>query len=289
MRPQLTAQHQMAYAAQEGKRGDHRGRVRVNCPFCLERKSSPDRRGSLIYYRGSGFYKCFRCGIRSRNNLVAPDMNYEAVERPKFKHTGGPPEYLPLWGSVRSPVLLTAVEYLEGRGIDADIRANAFIGACVTGRYANRIIIPHLDPDGTWWGWSARLWRKFPGARSYDYPPDMRRDKLYNQHAIAEETDRPVMVVEGVIDSLLYLPHAVACLGQPTNDHLEILKTSKRPVAMCLDADRWWVSKQWSRILARKGIETGWVRLPAGLDPNTVDAAMLRDAADRCIGGEVKC
>lgn len=241
-----------------------------------------------MYYRGSGFYKCFRCFVRSRNDLDESESGFVRLDSKPFTMTGGPPEFIPLWGETSQSVR-PAIEYLEGRGIDVDIRTNAFIGACLLGRYSRRVIVPHLDADGEWWGWSARLFEKIPGVRSYDYPPNMSRDRLYNQQVLYVETDVPVMVVEGVMDALLYLPHAVACLGQPTTAHLDILKRAKRPVAMCLDGDRWYVSKQWARMLGRKKVRVGWVCLPHGKDPNDVDAAALRDAANRCIGGNVRC
>ena len=288
----LATQHGMAHAAQFGKHADRKNRVRVNCPFCLERKHSPDRGHSFIYYRNSGFYKCFRCGIRSLDDLnVEWDATHpEPIERQAFKWTGGPKEFIPLWDAHEYPEPMnTAVEYLERRGIDREIRLQAHVGCCIQGRYAGRVVVPHLNSDGSWWGWSARLWKNIPGARNYDYPPDMARDKLYNEVALSIDTNRPVMVVEGVMDSLLYIPHAVACLGQPTHEHFDILKRSKRPIALCFDADRWYVGKTWQARLTKAGVKSGWVLLPHGLDPNEMDAAVLRDAADKCIGGKIEC
>lgn len=428
----LVEQHKMAHAAQSGKRADYKGRVRVNCPFCLEVKGTPDRRSSLVYYRHSGYYKClagdtmvltkdgtrpikdlagrevdvltfynkawrwvrapfFECGVQplwrvtlSRNgvkkvilatadhrwiakgstrrkpwrevvtrdlkkghalrsarlprsgNIVPSPWCVEHVEccgdegmtyccevpgshtfvleghiltgncfrcrtfghdflhgthapvqhQPRvFKQTGGPEGFTPLWTPTVPWEFQAAVEYLERRKITQQYRARAFIGACLTGRYAFRVIIPHLDEAGDWWGWTARTWVQDPSIRKVDYPPNMRRDRLYNQQALSVESDRPVMVVEGALDAVFYLPDVVACLGQPTKDHLDILKESRRPLALCLDADAARSANGLLLALKLAGKKVGSVRLPPGTDPNDVNPLWLRDKADRCVDG----
>jgi hypothetical protein len=115
------------------------------------------------------------------------------------------------------------------------------------------------------------------------YPSGMTRDQLYNEAALEADTTSPLMVVEGVIDSARYLPDVVACLGKPSRVFFDlVLSTFRkngrklRPIVFCLDGDALILAKYMARRLMKRGILCGFVKIPAGLDPDTVNPEWLR-------------
>jgi DNA primase len=202
-------------------------------------------------------------------------------------------EFIPLW---REPgataiILEDARNYLTGkRKLEKETWEQASIGACMRGMYAQRLIVPIFNEEGDdWAGFVSRTWQK-NGA--YRYPPGMSREMFYEQQLLREQTDEPLIVVEGVLDALPYFGQAVACLGKPTNWHRQELLTVKdRPIALCLDGDAsrsdyggLIESETIAMELRFRGAErVGFVQLPPGEDPNSVDPDWLLEEARRCV------
>lgn len=275
-----------------GQRVSTTGWVRINCPVCLDRKGSPDRRGSLGYRPKTGGFRCFRCGVRGRmegKGYVLPEEADDPDDAPKVD-LGDRSDYFPLWtdSGVAAESLAPAREFLQARGITRAFQTEANIHAAVSGKYAGRIIVPHEDEDGSWWGFTARLWHNPPkdGPPKVLYPPAMDRSRMYNEHVLFESSDVPVMLVEGCLDASWYLPLCVAALGKPTADHFETLCHARRPVIVCLDGDAWEEGRALAYRLRLRGVRAGWVRLPAGEDPNSVDPTWLRDRVAEADTGE---
>ena len=173
-----------------------------------------------------------------------------------------------------------AREYLRGRGLgDEHLWRVAGLGACAWGYYAKRVVVPIFSLAGAWAGFVARSWTKV-SEMPYLYPRGMdRRALLYNHAALLKETDEPVLVVEGVFDSLAYWPDAVALLGKPSREQVIALAAAKRPVAVCLDGDAHEEGRQLAMVLELEGQRAGSVKLPPRVDPDEVDKEWLRSEA----------
>lgn len=255
------------------------GWVRVDCPFCDSRGKSPDTKGSFAFNPTTNGFVCNRCKIKGKvGGAVAVGSIKRVVQGSWHKFVDG---FMPMLSPhVRnSSAARPAFEYLQARGFKAgDIEA-ADIRVCLVGKYAGRIILPHLNPDGTWWGFTARAFAPVQeGVPKVLYPPGMDRDKLYNEEALKVETETPVLIVEGVLDATWYLPDAVACLGKPTEAHFPKFLAAKRPIVFCLDGDAWREGEAWAkRCILRNKRDSFFIRLLPGDDPNSIDPDWLRE------------
>jgi DNA primase len=104
----------------------------------------------------------------------------------------------------------------------------------------------------------------------------MQRGKiLYNAKALYADSTLPIIAVEGVFDALPYWPHAVAFLGKPSYEQIEMLYETDRPVVVVLDGDAWRESWALAERLKLAGKKAAMVRLPPKTDPNDVDRKWL--------------
>jgi hypothetical protein len=251
--------------------------ARLNCPACPDRAGKTDRKGSLSVNLVTGWYRCWRCGAEGRVDL--PDsMRREGAIGDTYQETlqvMPPPDGFMLLGeepALSAEASKLARDYLVRRGlVDPAIWRAVGIGCCLEGRHANRVVVPVLAPDGAWLGWVARSW--FPSSRPYLNAPGMRlgaAGALFNGAVLDQQTDAPVLVVEGVFDALAYWPDAVAVLGKPTHQQVDTLRVAGRPVVIVLDGDAWEEGEQLAFRLRMKGCRAGWVRLPPRTDPDEV-------------------
>lgn len=266
-----------------------KGWVRGNCPFCPDVIGKEDNDTSFGIQEGTGWYMCFKCETKGRlknpPDYFPVDMEYAEHLDNEDRFMEPPSEYIELAeDGLKSMLCRPARRYLVQRGYDdLDLWAHAALGCCLRGRYAGRIIVPIRDEDGRWLGWSAR---DYTGKQKpkYLYPPDMPRGGLfYEQWLINQPSRDPLIVVEGVFDALPYFGQAVACLGKPTEDHIDLLRQATRPVAMCLDGDAWRTAESVAYRLQLDGVPSGFVRLDPKTDPGDVDPDWLRRAARACI------
>lgn len=189
----------------------------------------------------------------------------------------------------RSLVFSDAIEYLESRGIGAEVIAREAIGGCMRGKYAYRVIVPVLDEDQNWLWYVARAWVATARLR-YLYPAGSRGGTLYRGWAVKTPTMTPLLLVEGVFDALAHWPHASAFLGKPTAGQLDwISREAQRPLVVVLDGDAWetgWASCMRLKIL---GVEAGCVRLPPKSDPAEIQAPDLLEAARYSLSRDGEC
>lgn len=262
------------------------GWIRTNCPLCILTQGSEDKRFSFGLSATSGRFECYRCGERGR--LSQSDLDLADVQQrtvvvtpPTDEPIELPDEYLPLWCGDGETAWSTeeAREYLAGRGIGPGLIEAARIGACVTGRYQSRVVIPVLIED-VCRGWVARA--HWDADRAYLYPMGMRRGSLlYNQAALYVETDTPCLVVEGIFDVFPYYPDAVACLGKPTAGQIAIMLGAKRPLVTVLDGDAWREGRALAQRLRFEGLRAASLRLPPRRDPATVlPSSLMQQAMD---------
>jgi hypothetical protein len=276
-------QYQAVELAVADARANEAGYVRVNCPFCLDTCGKEDRTRCLSVSVTTGRFKCFRCATRGRIDLE-PDV------RPVVRPNEGPKVFGPPDGFMeltREPARSAlscedARTYLRSRGLaDEEVWEAAHLGCCIDGRYSGRIVIPVLSPTDDWWGWVSRAWVK-KADRPYLNASGMElgsKGMLYNHVALEEDTDQPVLVMEGAFDALAYWPRAVAVLGKPTRAQVLSLRDTARPVVIVLDGDAWEEAEMLALTLRLEGKHAGWVRLPPCVDPDEVDPEWLYERA----------
>ncbi len=289
-----TDRDELVRAAVGNRRGNLSGYLKVNCPFCPARVGKEDRTRSFSFNDQTGWYRCFRCAVRGRL-----DGDWENIDRP-------PPdprpkvqrleEYIPLFdGPGRSATVLEpARTYLRKRGLPEQLWREAQIGAAVEGRFANRVIIPTLSARGDWRGYVARTWIKHTRcvcrycSKPYLNATDMSSGAfMYNDAVLGEDTDEPVMAVEGCFDALALWPNAVAFLGKPKRSQVEMLATCRRPVVVVLDGDAWAEGWGIAAELRLLGQRAGAVHLPPKKDPDQVDKSWLIGEAIRSLDAEL--
>lgn len=279
------ADRALAIAALPELRSSGSGWSRGPCPYC-EAAGHHDRKASFGV-APSGFFSCFRCGVRGfiddRKRDPFFDEKPTEVERPKM----GPPEgFAPIWEDEAwdAECFRSARKYLASRGVTREFAEEVGIGAVASGFYAQRVIIPVLGLAGEWVGWVGRTWRK-KAELPYTYPKGVwRAESLYNHSALRVETDEPALVVEGCFDALALWPHGAAVLGKPSAWQVSALAEANRPVAIVMDGDAWRVGQQLALQLLVRGRPAGSIVLPPGVDPDELERKHLMAAARECIG-----
>lgn len=259
--------------------------ARMRCPFCAD-GGHFDKKHSLSVSTVTGLWHCFRCDLSGKlPGYTDPEDDYrpraEAVETQNFIDV--PEEFVRL-SSSRSYALEPARKYLRSRRIPEKVWEKADLHACAEGFWGERIIIPHKDPDGAWYGWISRLWRDKPlpnaqglAALTYLYPRGMDRGAtFYNYRALTLSRKRPLMLVEGAFDCMHFWNDAVGMLGDLSEAQYEILLTQcERPVCVVQDGDAWEKGMVLAAKLRFAGKRAGHVRLPPRADPDEVDREWL--------------
>ncbi len=290
-------------SAAHGKRPSETGWLRMNCPLCELRVGKGDRRQSLGLSVTTFRFECYRCGATGRLSRPLDEFSGFSVDAAAQAPPTvvDPPEgFYPLGEEPGSTAasLAEARAYLAGlpseRGhagrpvpISPSLLVESGIGACVSGYWANRVVIPIFDLVGDWANFSTRILPDFEEGcdKKYLYPKGGRRSILYNHVALLEETDTPVFVVEGCFDALAHWPQSVAVLGKPTPTHLEALAAAPRPVVFVLDGDAWEEAWVMTLKLRARGQHAAYVKLAPGVDPDEVPGDVLMAAALEALDG----
>jgi len=261
------------------------GWLRTRCPFCEGRDDS------FSYHPETTYFHCFRCPTKGvldpdkaaelQEEFISEREANEAKNASELEAIKRPPEGFFLLAGDTSESLAPAREYMHSRGIPERVWHEAQVGACAFGKYAGRIVIPNLMPDGSWYGYTTRVWGKpIDKKLKYRFPSGSWRGAvLHNQPALWEDTDEHLYVVEGAFDALFLWPHAVAVMGMPSEKQIELMATSKRPLVVVLDADAWQTGLALSMRLRLEGCAAGCVKLLDGADPDEVDPAWLWEEA----------
>jgi hypothetical protein len=277
--------------------GDPRGTsdVRAFCPFCVSSKTGQADR-SLSFSPATGDYYCQRCNEAGHLKGYGPEPDADGWE-PDLD----PGEPAPV-GAVEPPEGFTPLAYGDGaeaivfedarafaqkRGLTPELLFAMEVGACITGSWRGRLVVPFPLPEGGWWGYVGRDYTGRADLK-YRYPKAIpRRERLYNESALAVETDEPVLVVEGVLDCAPFWPHAVALLGKPSDAHVEKLARARRPVCLVLDGDAWELGWSLAARLRFEGARAGSVRLPPKTDPDEVPVDWLRAEVLRALESDL--
>lgn len=234
--------NQLVAAAFSHARSSGSGWYRASCPLCLINLGKTDARQSLGILVGVWKWHCFRCGASGR--LPGAPTGLETVDIPAEVEQVDPaklqaPDGFTLLADGDGAEALSFADarmFLQKRGVSRQTCRAIGIGATLKGNAAYRVIVPVKCGD-EWFGWVGRSWVDKSPLR-YLYPRGMPRARLFfNGDALRVETDEPAVIVEGVFDALPHYPHAVACLGKPSHEHLPILLNARRPIVVMLDGD----------------------------------------------------
>lgn len=263
---------------------------RATCYSCVDSVGTKDRKKSFGYKTSSGQYICHRCGVKGYDRKrEAQELNYNVDEVIVEKSKIEPPEgYIPF--SDKSMLIARSTEkarnYLMSRGVPKETWLAAELGITTSGKHKNRIVVPVKGLNDEWLGWQARVWYKTEGLKYINAAGMDRQNTLFNLKALHRDTEEVLLVVEGTFDALPYYPNACAVLGKPTRGQLRLLATVKRPVVFALDGDAWLEGRAAYMTLKLYGKHNvGFVRIPPGEDPNTVDKGWLIDESNKSIEG----
>lgn len=257
--------------------------------MCVSVKGSEDNKRSFGLKVDSGRWHCFRCGSFGRVGDGGPEPEQSVVELLPSIEMSLPDDFLLLSEepALSSQICRPAYEYLERRGVSGEAIRLAGIGVSFNGKYAQRIIIP-VNSGGSLRGFVARAWTKVASSPRYLYPAGMQRAQLiYNADALCVETRRPLLIVEGVFDSLPFLHDAVALLGKPSEGQISQLIVAKRPLVVVLDGDAWREGMALALRLRFEGAEAGFIRLPPDTDPAEANHTEIRNRVTSCWKEEI--
>lgn len=198
--------------------------------------------------------------------------------------------------------------YLAKRYVSLELAAQRGLGYCVSGRYANRIILP-VTADGTLYTFIGRtILRVCPGCqqpidgcacvnldgKSTKYPKVLTPTKkqgsqpsamVYNFDAVQQSQGRRLIIVEGAFDALR-LPTEAVALMKSSASRLQLSLIAglarTREVIICLDADLagYTGAGKLAEALVGQGVLPRIALLPAGEDPGSVARDVLDQALD---------
>lgn len=242
----------------------HNEQIQVNCPRCQEREglSSPDGKFNLEINTAKRMFRCWKCdeprfsgslgklvrmtGSHSDFEMyksyagIHQDYSYDDEER-EYVQVKLPDEMIPFSKmDTSNPLHFEAYNYLvNDRKISRDIILRYRIGFCLTGKYANRIIIPSYDTSGEvsyfvgrYFGNEKKIKKKLP----YINPEADKDAIIFNEGLI--NWDSTVYLVEGAFEMLSFPVNIIPMLGKTLSTTLFMkLKELKPNVVVLLDPD----------------------------------------------------
>lgn len=265
-----------------GLRASSTGWIYAICPFCSEYRSSKRRLSFNVEW---GWFRCWNpgciaCsdrGFHISNWVSAGPGPVAAEARPQLVL---PEEFKPL-----SPDGQTIkygfysrkyYTYLQGRGLRDETIIQAGIGYAEEGRYAGMVIVP-VYINGRLEGYAAR---SITGKRFLNSKSDEGGKRaMLNGDALFAPNDSPLYLVEGPFDCLRHWPYAMACLGKPTHEQVDLLMAARRQLYIVLDADAWAESWALAVQLRMAGVAAWPVYLPSGTDPGKTSPQLLAQLA----------
>ncbi len=262
----------------DGKQASATGWVRVQCPFCF----SEDKKLSVNVSSGKfgGYYQCWRPSCGKRGFLYEREESVTRAERTVERTAVDLPDGFRLLttnsGGAETKILAKYRRYLYNRGVTQNIIDETMTGCCTSGKFREMVVVPFMR-SGKVVGWGARSIHE----KRYHYPDGFDKEhNPFNYDALFEETDIPLLIVEGYFDAMPHWPFALAVGGQPTNFHwYELFPQAKRPLVMALDADMQIKNELGADMLALHGVRAKFLRLPPGTDPGgTAREKVLRQA-----------
>ncbi len=223
------------------------------CPYCKHHKKK------LSVNIDKNVYKCWVCDTNGRNlrrivrrfgtfaqlqewdiltnkvNITDFDNLFDTIKEAAVERISLPDEFNSLVNKDVPLTSLLARKYLKDHSITKEDILYWKIGYCVSGYYANRIVIPSFDRDGYVNYFIARTyngsWRKYLN-------PSVSKDIIFNELYI--DWDDDLVITEGAFDAIIAGRNSVPLLGSTLKENSKLFQAivlNDTPVFMALDHD----------------------------------------------------
>lgn len=265
-----------------------------NCPYCIDRKGTPDIHGHLYVDVKNLVYFCFRCGAKgylSEKEYIKPSPTDDELiesfkdifkDQSKYKYKVSLNQKIPM---LKPYVGSEGYKYLINRGITQELIDFYNIREGTSGFFKDRIIIPNkvYDDYDKFESWTdmmvARYIKKSPkDENGKDIIPKYlnqrgsnRRKTVFNLFRIPMYSD--IIITEGCFSAISAGSNAVATYGKYVTD-IQLRKIlNKQPkriyVSLDPDADKDAI-ELCNRILKFGNFKVYKVDMPKGEDPNSL-------------------
>jgi DNA primase len=175
------------------------------------------------------------------------------------------------------------------------VARDANLHACLSGRFANRIIAPYVSA-GRLIGYQGRDWTNEHPAK---YLNCKGMPRAFWNGDVLKSGISWVLVVEGVFDAFRYMPNVVACGGKPTDEQTQALTAFPGRVIVCLDPDAsacagaaWREAEALMMLMQLDGKSEqliSQILLPQGEDPGSIPVEWMRSEIRRCLAATPTC
>tara|TARA_B100000963_G_scaffold341469_1_gene341194 strand:+ start:12950 stop:13876 length:927 start_codon:yes stop_codon:yes gene_type:complete len=257
-----------------------RGNQAYHCPFCNHHKPKLEV-NFTENKKGYNPWHCWVCGKKGKTIkglfklLKAPSDKF--IELSKLVKTGSqveevivqnvvelPKEFKQILGSTDLKAR-QAYNYLKNRNVTDDDIIKYNIGYCNFGRYANMVIIPSYDKDGSLNYFTGRSFEKDPFVKYRN--PECSRDIIPFELFI--NWDSPLVLCEGPFDAIAIKRNAIPLLGKNIQSNLlkRIVQSTVKKIYIALDTDAIKQALKHCEYLLNQGKEVYLVELD-GKDPS---------------------
>ncbi len=245
-----------------------KGDYNLCCPFFYRHDGNPDTKFKLSVNPELGIYHCFRCGSKGKVEFDETERVVKELPKQDLSLLQEPDGCIKLTDSYAKPYR----KYLKERSL-LDQCINIGVLACIDGKYAGRIIIPHIL-NNEWHGFAARTIYKKAEPKYLNAPGMDRRHTLFGYHF---KPNGPRYLVEGPLDAVALYPHAVASFGKNvTDEQILLLEDLKEKIIVCLDGDAWEEGYGLYLRLLMRGVNCNWCKLPPGEDPGKLGSKVKK-------------
>jgi len=257
-----------------------RGNQSYHCPFCNHHKPKLEV-NFTENKKGYNPWHCWVCGKKGKTikglfkSLKVSSNKF--IELSKLVKTGSEVEEVIIQNTVELPkefkpiinnsdlTAKKAYNYLKKRNITKNDILKYNLGYCDFGRYANMIIIPSYDKDGTLNYFTGRSFEKDPFIKYRN--PDCSRDIIPFELFI--NWDSPLVLCEGPFDAMAIKRNAIPLLGKNIQSNLlkKIVQSTVEKIYIALDTDAMKQALKHCEYLLNQGKEVYLVELE-GKDPS---------------------
>jgi hypothetical protein len=208
------------WVEQRQKESDYKGNQIIPCIFCQSRVGSADPSAHLSINIEKGVYQCWRCrasgtteGLSRRLGLRLSIKRQKPRQKPVVTHeplTDEFQEFRPVYDDYWAAKPYQ--DYLERRGFHQTHWERYDIRYAITGRYANRVIIPAKDWKGEVLYYTARsISNRDP---KYLNPPVSRSAVVGFLDIAAQSKSTNIVLCEGPFSAMAVGPHALCLFGK---------------------------------------------------------------------------
>ena len=253
-----------------------RNNYAYSCPFChhhkpkLEVNLTENREGKNPWHcwacdaRGTTIYNLFKqlkTEAQKFTELSSLVKTSKSIKETKVEYSVAlPDEYISL-SNVRSSDIAArhAMAYLKRRNISKYDILKYNIGYCKSGRYANMVILPTYNADGSLNYFTGRSFEKEPYVKYRN--PEASRDIVPNEHLI--NWNIPIILCEGMFDAIAIKRNAIPLLGKNIQSSLmkKIVTSVVDKIYIALDKDAIKQALRFCEMLMAEGKEVYLVDL----------------------------